>query len=91
MIINNLVVDNKLYNKRDIGMNIAAGSKSAHLNQQEALELICHLVKVFHIQGSTIEVIHLPADSNRAEVLRAAADRLDAAAKLELTPYDSTR
>jgi hypothetical protein len=53
MIINNLIVDNKLYAKRDIGMNIAAGSKSAHLNEEQALQLIYHLIKVFPASEST--------------------------------------
>ena len=48
------------------------------MNEQEAMALICSLVKVFQVPNSDIEVIHFPADVSRADVLRAAADRLDA-------------
>jgi hypothetical protein len=50
------------------------------ISEHEALQIICHLIKVFAIPNSNVEVIHFPVDCNRAEVLRAAADRLDAGA-----------
>jgi|TARA_R110000744_G_scaffold31727_1_gene74562 hypothetical protein len=48
------------------------------LTEQDALAIICHLIKVFAVPNSNLEVVHFPAGSNRAEALRAAADRLDA-------------
>lgn len=48
------------------------------LDEEQAMQLICDLVKVLHVPESTIEVIHFPMKCNRADVLRAAADRIDA-------------
>lgn len=47
------------------------------MNEQDAMALICSLVKVFQIPNSDIEVIHFPAGANKAQCLRNAADRLD--------------
>ena len=46
------------------------------VTEQEALQLICDLIKVFHVPDYPIEVIHFPVGVDRAQVLRAAADRI---------------
>lgn len=48
------------------------------IDEQQALDLVCHIIKTFHIPNSEIEVIHFPEPCDRAEVLRLAADRIDA-------------
>ena len=56
-----------------------------YINEQEAMALICSLVKVFQIPNSDIEVIHFPAGANKAECLRNAADRLDREGETEVS------
>lgn len=53
------------------------------LNEQQALQLVCHIIKVFHVPESNIEVIWFEEGHNRADILRKAADRLDATASQE--------
>ena len=51
------------------------------INEKEAITLICHLIKVFHIPQSDIEVIafmNCNTNADKAAVLREAADRLAA-------------
>lgn len=59
------------------------------MNEQEAMALICSLVKVFQVPNSDIEVIHFPAGANKAECLRNAADLLDKNGETEVScpPY----
>ncbi len=61
------------------------------VSEPEALELICDLIKVFHIPNSNIEVIHFPAGANKAECLRNSADKLDAEGETEVScPLEPT-
>lgn len=48
-----------------------------YINELEAVELICALIKVFQIPNSNIEVIHFPVGVSKAECLRNAADRIE--------------
>jgi hypothetical protein len=52
-----------------------------HIDQEEAVQIVCHLIKVFQIPTSNIEVIYFREGLDRAKILRHAADRLDSRPK----------
>ena len=56
------------------------------ITEEQAVQIVCHLVKVFNVPNSNIEVIHFAEGYDRAEVLRAYANKLDA----RKSPSDAT-
>lgn len=64
--------------KLSICMADISATLCVDIDEQQAMDLVCHIIKVFHIPNSDIEVIHFPPEVDRAEVLRLAADRIDA-------------
>jgi hypothetical protein len=83
-------ITDSMSDKRELELAVRIDSTSykyEYINEADALLLICHLIKVFQVPKSNIEVMHFPTGSDRAAVLRKAADILDQEKTLLVSPF----